>query len=55
MTKKLKFSIWYIVVAFWALILFQEAYLMFQHLDEIPYSQFKDWVAPDKVAEVAIT
>jgi cell division protease FtsH len=55
MTKKVKFSIWYVIAAFWALILLQEVYLMFRHLDEIPYSQFKDWVAQDKVAEVAIS
>jgi cell division protease FtsH len=54
MTKKVKFSIWYVIAAFWALILLQEVYLIFRHLDEIPYSQFKEWVAQDKVAEVAI-
>ncbi len=33
----------------------QELYLASQHLDEVPYSQFKVWVVEDKVAEVAIT
>jgi cell division protease FtsH len=55
MDKKTKFSFWYIIIAFWALILLQEVYLAFRHLDEIPYSEFKSLVAQDKVAEVAIT
>jgi len=55
MDKKTKFSFWYIIIAFWALILLQEVYFAFRHLDEIPYSQFKSLVAQDKVAEVAIT
>src|SRR5438132_845019 len=55
MDKKTKFSVWYIIIAFWVLILLQDVYLMFRHLDEIPYSQFKTLVTQDKVAEVAIT
>jgi len=53
--KQTRFSVVYILLAFWALILLQEAYLAFQHLDEVPYSQFKTWVTEDKVAEVALT
>src|SRR2546425_983398 len=55
MDRKVKFSVWYLLIAFWAIILLQEAYFLAQHLDEIPYSQFKQWVAEGKVAEVAIT
>ncbi len=53
--KQTRFSVVYILLALWALILLQEAYLAFQHLDEVPYSQFKTWVTEDKVAEVAFT
>ncbi|GJL56768.1 MAG: ATP-dependent zinc metalloprotease FtsH [Nitrospirales bacterium] len=53
--KQTQFSIVYLLLAFWALILLQEAYFAFQHLDEVPYSQFKTWVTDDKVDEVAIT
>lgn len=33
----------------------QELYFASQHLDEVPYSQFKAWLLEGKVAEVAIT
>ena len=55
MDKKLKFSVWYIIIAFWAIILLQDAYLVFRHLDEIPYSEFKSLVAQGKVTEVVLT
>lgn len=53
--KKLTFSIFYLILAFWVLILLQEAFFMFQHLDEVPYSRFKRWLSQDRVAEVALT
>ncbi|MDT7042878.1 ATP-dependent zinc metalloprotease FtsH [Candidatus Nitronereus thalassa] len=55
MDKKQRISIWYFLIAFWLLIIFQEVYLASQHLDEVPYSQFKIWLAEDKVDEIAIT
>ena len=53
--KKFRFSIWYFIIAFWGLIMLQEIYLASQHLDEVPYSQFKVWLLDDQIAEVAIT
>ena len=55
MDKKYKFSIWYLIAAFWALIFFQEIYFAYKHQAEIPYSQFRTWVEQDKVSEVAIS
>jgi cell division protease FtsH len=55
MEKKHRVSLWYFIIAFWALIILQEIYVASQHLDEVPYSQFKAWVQDDKVAEVSIT
>ena len=55
MDKKFRFSIWYFIFAFWVLIMLQELYVASQHLDEVPYSQFKVWLVEDKVGEVAIT
>jgi len=49
------FSPWYFIIAFLALIILQEIYVASQHMDEVPYSQFKAWVQDDKVAEVSIT
>ncbi|MCA9451368.1 MAG: ATP-dependent metallopeptidase FtsH/Yme1/Tma family protein, partial [Nitrospira sp.] len=37
------------------LIILQEMYFAAQHMDEVPYSQFKTWVQEDKVAEISIT
>lgn len=55
MEKKHRVSLWYFIVAFWALIILQEVYVASQHMDEVPYSQFKTWVQDDMVAEVSIT
>jgi cell division protease FtsH len=55
MDKKYRVSIWYFIIAFWGLIILQEMYFAAQHMDEVPYSQFKTWVQEDKVAEISIT
>jgi cell division protease FtsH len=55
MEKKYRVSIWYFILAFWGLIILQEMYFAAQHMDEVPYSQFKAWVQQDKVAEISIT
>ncbi|HSF10770.1 MAG TPA: ATP-dependent zinc metalloprotease FtsH [Nitrospirales bacterium] len=55
MEKKYRVSIWYFIIAFWGLIILQEMYFAAQHMDEVPYSQFKTWVQDDKVAEISIT
>ncbi len=55
MDKKASLSIWYFIFAFWALIMVQELYVASQHMDEVPYSQFKQWLMDDQVAQVAIT
>ncbi len=55
MDKKFRLSIWYFIIAFWGLIILQEIYFAAQHMDEVPYSQFKTWVQEGKVAQVAIT
>jgi cell division protease FtsH len=55
MEKKHRVSLWYFIIAFWALIILQEMYVASQHMDEVPYSQFKAWVQSDKVDEVSIT
>ena len=55
MDKKYRFSIWYFLLAFWLIIMLQELYFASQHLDEVPYSQFKSWVLEGKIAQVAIT
>jgi cell division protease FtsH len=53
--KKLQFSIWYVFVAIWILMLIQLFIMPVFHPTEISYSEFKVAVAADKVAEVSIS
>lgn len=55
MNKKISFSIWYIVLAVWAVILIHDFLHALQRVEELPYSEFKALVASDKVAEVSVT
>ncbi len=53
--KQKQFSIWYLILALWALMLFQFFVTPFFNPAEIPYSEFKAAVADRKVAEVAVS
>ncbi len=53
--KQRQFSIWYILIALWALLLFQFFVSPIFSPTEIPYSEFKAAVAAGKVAEVSIS
>jgi len=53
--KQKQFSIWYIFLALWALMLFQLFVAPYFNPSEIPYSEFKAAVAAGKVEEVAIS
>ncbi|TAJ07958.1 MAG: ATP-dependent metallopeptidase FtsH/Yme1/Tma family protein [Nitrospirae bacterium] len=55
MNKKLSFSIWYIFLAIWAVILVHDFIHTLQKIEELPYSQFKTLVATGKVAEVSVS
>jgi cell division protease FtsH len=55
MNKKISFSIWYVILAFWALLLLQSYFSARAQVEEIAYSEFKALVAAGKVAEVSIT
>ena len=54
MNKKVSFSIWYVILAIWAVILVHDFITALQKIEEIPYSEFKTLVAAGKVAEVAV-
>lgn len=54
MDKKISFSIWYVLLAVWAVILVHDFIHTLQRIEELPYSEFKVLVAADKVAEVSI-
>ena len=52
--KKLKFSLGYLIVAFWAVLLLQQVFSAYLQPTRTSYSDFKAAVASGKVAEVSI-
>ncbi|MCP9439758.1 MAG: ATP-dependent zinc metalloprotease FtsH [Nitrospira sp.] len=55
MNNKVSFSIWYIFLAIMAVVLVHDLIVALNRVEEVPYSQFKSWVAQGKVAEVAVS
>ena len=53
--KKVSFSIWYVVLAIIAIVLVHDFIVATQKLEELPYSEFRTFVAAGKVAEVSVT
>src|SRR4051794_17678125 len=52
--KKFKFSVGYVILAFWIALLLQQVLTIYLHPDKLPYSDFKQAVAAGKVDDVAI-
>jgi cell division protease FtsH len=52
--KKLKFSLGYLIIAFWAVLLLQQVFAAYLQPTRTSYSDFKADVAANKVADVAI-
>jgi cell division protease FtsH len=52
--KKISFSIWYVFLAIWAVILVHDLIHALQKIEELPYSEFRQLVVAGKVAEVAV-
>jgi cell division protease FtsH len=55
MNKKISFSIWYVFLAIWAVILVHDFIHALQKIEELPYSEFRTLVAAGKVVEVTIS
>ena len=55
MEKHHKFSIWYVFLAIWAVLLFHNALASYFSVKAIPYSEFLQLLKDNKVKEVAIT
>ncbi|MDP3598443.1 MAG: ATP-dependent zinc metalloprotease FtsH, partial [Nitrospirota bacterium] len=53
--KKISFSIWYVFLAIWAVILVHDFIQAMQKIEELPYSEFRTLVADGKVAEVTVS
>src|SRR5215831_16467150 len=52
--KKFRFSLGYLILAFWAVLLIQQLFNAYTQPGQISYSDFKADVAADKIAEVAV-
>lgn len=55
MNKKVSFSIWYVLLAFMAVVIVHDFILALNQVEELPYSEFKRLVVEGKVAEVSVT
>jgi len=53
--KKISFSIGYVFLAIFAVILVHDFIVAMQKVEELPYSEFRTLVAGGKVAEVTVT
>jgi hypothetical protein len=52
--KKLKFSIGYLIIAFWAILLLQQVFSAYLQPTRTSYSDFKAAVGAGRVSDVAI-
>jgi cell division protease FtsH len=52
--KKIRFSLWYILIALWGAFLLGQFFITPQKTEEISYSQFKDLLAEGRVKKVTI-
>ena len=53
--KKISFSIWYVFLAIFAVILVHDFIVATQKVEELPYSEFRTLMLSGKVAEVTVT
>src|SRR5262244_3423999 len=53
--KKISFSIWYVFLAIFAVVLVHDFIVAMQKVEELPYSEFRTLVLSGKVAEVTVT
>jgi cell division protease FtsH len=52
--RKHQFATWYIFVAFLGVMLIQSLWLRFSQIETIPYSQFEQLLAENKISEVLV-
>ncbi|MBU2550137.1 MAG: ATP-dependent zinc metalloprotease FtsH [Proteobacteria bacterium] len=55
MNKQTKFSIWYIILAFWAIMLIQNVITQAYKVQHLPYSDFLAALDSGRIVELAIT
>src|SRR3954452_15703605 len=52
--KKVRFSIGYLILAFWAVLLIQQVWSAYAQPNRISYSDFKAAVAGERIQEIAV-
>ena len=52
MNKKTKFNFWYFFLAIWGVIIFHSLWVRATQIQEIPYSQFQQYLTAGRVAEI---
>jgi cell division protease FtsH len=55
MQKQHKFSLWYVIIGIWGVLIIQQMILSFVAIETINYSQFLQLLKEEKITEVAIT
>ena len=55
MEKRTKFSIWYLLLGFWAVMLIQSAIMQAYTIEHIPYSEFLDALEKGRISDVSVT
>ena len=55
MDKKVTFNIWYAVAAIFGVILLQNLWMQNQHVEEVPYSDFQQFLRDGKIDNITIT
>ncbi len=54
MDKKNRFNILYVILAFWGVLILQNAWVKYSEVETIPYSQFLELLNEDRVAELYV-
>ena len=55
MDKKTKFNIWYLFIALWGVVILHSAWMQATRIEQIPYSQFQDYLNDGRIAEIRIS
>ena len=55
MDRKIRFNIWYVFIALWGVILLHNLWLQATQIEQIPYSQFQDYLDEDLIEEIRVS
>jgi len=55
MDRKKKIHLWYVFVAIWGIFLLQNLFTQWRTIEQIPYSQFREYLQKDQIEEISVT